>query len=1199
MAGITGDDLLPDDFIPKLDSAIAKSGALDVQLEELANTLRNEVSKGFGELRKELKSVGLGSADAAKKLAQLEARILGLKRNSQEYEKELKKLRTANSAQSKQLTELKAKYESLSTAQRSNTQVVSRASNSIGQLVQRYAGLTAGILLVERSMRMISQQVRAAVESNISLEQAMKEVQAISRATSAQMKALTADADRLGATTEKTAQEVAGLQKELAKLGFNPAEIIASADAILDLSTATGEDLVNSATVSAATLRAFGLQATEMSRVVDVMAGSFVRSGLDLEKFRESMKLVAPIARAANIEIEVTTASLSKLADAGLSGSLAGTALRNLISEMADPTSDLAQRLGFVVDSSDKLIEAFRKLKGEGVTLAEAVQMVDVRARPAFFTIMNNIDAVDALTKEYRSLTGEGERIATLMRDTLANDIEIAESAFDAMRRGLVEGWTPALRDAAQGLATLSEGIRLMNAGSISVTENWGALGYVLRSTGMAIDENLKILGRGFSRLATPFTAFFEGAGTAIEKAKLAEEFRRIGDEVASSMEAVQKSAKLSIDFKPMIAEFRELSNVTDKSNEQMVRMATIRELFEREFGMTALMVDRETQAVSLNTAELERQITAKESEAKTIYATNTARVQEIKSRLQLLELETRTLTKNKNLNDSLVRYSEIQKEVIVLNVELGMKLPFQELANGWSVLTEEGRKYLELQKDIVNATEKTAEAQYGYAIAVAKLEEQRAKIALDNTEDEVSRMAMAEKYMNARLRLLEIEAKAEEASLEDGEENADKRRALEVKTLMAREAILNEYYNTLKVENRKIADLNKAAQEEYLKSVEETGKKLLDYTKKLNQERADAEKALQAELARIGGINDTEYTKAAEELSRISADRVIADYQSELRYSQMTLRARRAMHMGIIEAHKERAAAGKLLTAEEAASLEESLKAIGDIASEQAQRISDAFSQALQGASAIMSEMYRNASVARENELAEVEAAERRKTELAGDNIELQVRAEHEAAQERKRIRRDEAQAEKEMALFNIAINTAQGIMAALAKANPILAGVVAATGLAQSLIVSSRELPAYAVGTENAKGGPSWVGEEGRELVYDKKLGKTYLTPDKATLVNLSKGSVVKTANETDKILKNLENGDENRKISGTLRDLRSDVRGVQHIDQASLENAFEKAVKKIPVTTMNYDKHGYSVYQKRVDHTKKILNKKHGIR
>lgn len=1198
MADITGDSLLPEGFLNQLDQAAAKAGVLDTRMEELANTLRNEVNKGFESLRTELKSVGLGSAQAATKLAQLEARIIGLKRNSKEYEKELKSLRKANGDISKQLTELRTKYDSLSTSQDKVVATTGRTSNAVGGLIQRYAGLTAGLILVERSMRTIQQQVIAAVESNITLEQAMKEVEAISRATSAQMKSLTADADRLGATTEKTAQEVAGLQKELAKLGFNPSEIIASADAIIDLSTATGEDLVKSATVGAATLRAFGLEATEMNRVVDVMSGSFVRSGLDLEKFRESMKLVAPIARAANIEIEVTTAALSKLADAGLSGSLAGTALRNLMSEMADPTSELAQRLGYVVESSDDLIKAFKQLKAEGVTLAEAVQMVDVRARPAFFTIMNNVEAVDALNKEYKSLSGEGQRIATLMRDTLANDIEIAQSSFDAMRRGLVEGWTPAIREATQELTLLSEGIRLYNSGAIETSETAKAAMYTTNAWWESFKNSVVFIRLGEWALLG-YQKMWESTKKTIQDAQVAEEIKRIADEVAGSMEAVKTASSYVTDFRPLIDEFRALENATNKTAEQMTRMEVITNIFQREFGMTAVMVNRETQAIQLNTAELERQINAKEKESKTILATNTNRVNEIKSRLEILKVETQQLANGKQASDILTRYSEIQKEVIALQSELVLKAPFLELANGWSILTAEGRKYAEMQQEILNVTKEAAKEQFDYAVAVAKLEEQRAKHAFDNAQDEITRIDLAEKHMKARLRLLEVEIESERARLAEGEESADKRRALEVKSVMQREAILNDYYNTIKGEEKKLLDLAKQNQEEYVKSVEETGKRILERVKEQNAQRAEAEKALQSELARLQKLNNDEYQKQAASISQISADRVIADYQSTIRYTRMTLTAQKAMHQGIIDAHRRRAEEGQLLTEQEAESLKNSLQELGDISQEQARRIYEAFSVTFQGVSAIVQEVAQNAAAIRRNELAEVERTEQIKTELAGDNTELRIRAEYEAAEARKRIMREEAQAEKDMALFNIAINTAQGIMAALAKANPILAGVIAATGAIQASIVSARELPAYEKGTDSAKGGPSIVGEKGTELVQDKKTGKMFLTPDTATVVNLSKGSVVKTADETKKILQSMENGDDNRRIAGTLRGIETSIVQAATLDQGKLEQAFAKAVQKIPVTTYSQDRRGYTMFEKRQASVRKILNKKHGIR
>ena len=156
-------------------------------------------------------------------------------------------------------------------------------------------------------------------------EAKMSEVKAISGATADQFQKLKANAEQLGASTIFTAKDVAQLQVEFAKLGFTADEITKVTEATLYLAQASGSDLARAAEVAGSTLRGFGLDATETNRVTDVMALSFSRSALDMEKFAQSMKYVAPIANAAGVSLEETTALLGVLANAGISGSQAGT----------------------------------------------------------------------------------------------------------------------------------------------------------------------------------------------------------------------------------------------------------------------------------------------------------------------------------------------------------------------------------------------------------------------------------------------------------------------------------------------------------------------------------------------------------------------------------------------------------------------------------------------------------------------------------------------------------------------------------------------------------------------------------------------------------------------------------------------------------------------------------------------------------
>src|SRR5688572_22023594 len=176
-------------------------------------------------------------------------------------------------------------------------------------------------------------------------EARMSEVRAITGATGDEFKSLERDALRLGAATKFTASEVAELQVAFGRLGFNTKEILDATEATLALAAATGEDLAKSADVAGSTVRGFGLEARETQRVVDVMAASFNKTALGLDNFTESMKYVAPIAAAANVSVEETTALLGVLADNGIRGSSAGTALRKIFGDLSKDGRPFQERL--------------------------------------------------------------------------------------------------------------------------------------------------------------------------------------------------------------------------------------------------------------------------------------------------------------------------------------------------------------------------------------------------------------------------------------------------------------------------------------------------------------------------------------------------------------------------------------------------------------------------------------------------------------------------------------------------------------------------------------------------------------------------------------------------------------------------------------------------------------------------------------
>lgn len=436
-----------------------------------AETAGKQLSEVFGtKLKKEISEISATSKTLASDLAKMTAKMDDYKAKTAGVEKVTKEYRKETERLAKELEKLKTAQEKANKETDKATPSTTKAKTSYAGLAQSMLGVASGAALIHSGVKMLTNQFSLALQSVIAFEKTMKEVQAVSGASGDELKLLTDNANKLGSTTEKTAIQVAEVQKELAKLGFSTPEILLATSAIVDLSTATGEDLVKTAEVAASTIRGFGLEVSDLGRVTDVMTKSFLISALDLEKFRESMKLVAPIASATGIGIEAVTAAMAKLSDTGISGSLAGTAVRNLLSSMADPSEELVQYLGKFdstlkdgIKSSDDFTRALQVLKGANIDLETAVGMVDVRARTAFFTLVNYADDVEYLALELQHLNEETKRTAAIMRDTLANDIEVANSAFDSLRRNLMEELTPAFRQTTQNITEVIEAIRFLS----------------------------------------------------------------------------------------------------------------------------------------------------------------------------------------------------------------------------------------------------------------------------------------------------------------------------------------------------------------------------------------------------------------------------------------------------------------------------------------------------------------------------------------------------------------------------------------------------------------------------------------------------------------------------------------------------------------------------------------------------------------
>lgn len=381
---------------------------------------KNKIISSVAEIKKnntELKNLGLTTKNTVKEL-----KALGL--SSNEIKSQLKQMGAATDNLDNQFSKFR-----------------NGLKNTAKQLFA-FAGITAIISGIGAAFRNAFNIIKT-------FDQAMANVNAITNATKDELKQLRDIAISLGGSTKFTASEVAGLETELGKLGFTTQQIIAATKGITMAAAATGESLQSTAMIVGSVTMAFGLNASETERVADVMAKSFSTSALDLNNFAESIKYVAPIAKQAGVSVEETAALLGVLANNGIKGSMAGTSLRKVFTDL--------------IGTGGTLQDKIKELTKEGLNLADAKDEVGRTAMTTLMILKDNIDTIPGLTKVYQDAAGAAQEMADKQLNTVAGRITILKSTWEGFILSIENGegrFATSLKNMIVGLINAVAGFR-------------------------------------------------------------------------------------------------------------------------------------------------------------------------------------------------------------------------------------------------------------------------------------------------------------------------------------------------------------------------------------------------------------------------------------------------------------------------------------------------------------------------------------------------------------------------------------------------------------------------------------------------------------------------------------------------------------------------------------------------------------------
>lgn len=326
----------------------------------------------------------------------------------------------------------------------------------------------------------------AAVKVASSFDSAMSEVKAISGATGTQFAQLRDKAIEMGAKTKFSATESAEAFKYMAMAGWDTKDMLNSISGVMNLAAASGEDLGTVSDIVTDAMTAFGLAADGTTKVLkngynvevsnaehfsDVLAEASSRSNTNVSLMGATFKYVAPIAGAMGYSIEDTAVAIGLMANAGIKGEQAGTALRSTITRLVKPTKESGtamDALGISVTNSDgsmkSLDDVLRQVRSSMSGLTEdqkasyAAMLAGQEGMSGLLAIVNASDEdYQKLSESIQNCTGASQEMADTMQDNLGGAVTLLKSALESAGITIGERLTPYIRGLAEWITGLVE----------------------------------------------------------------------------------------------------------------------------------------------------------------------------------------------------------------------------------------------------------------------------------------------------------------------------------------------------------------------------------------------------------------------------------------------------------------------------------------------------------------------------------------------------------------------------------------------------------------------------------------------------------------------------------------------------------------------------------------------------------------------
>lgn len=375
---------------------------------------------------------------------------------------------------------------------------VSQAQAQMQQMGNSAQSLSKQMGLIQTAALAVGGAVVAGIGVSVKtagdFEQAMAKVKSISGATGQDFQDLQNVALKLGETTKFTATEAAQGLQYLAMAGFSVKDQVGSLPAVLNMAAAANVDMGVSADIVSNIMTGFGIASENSTYAVDVLVKTMTTANTDLLQLGDAMKYVAPVSTALGFSFEETAAAVAKMSDAGIQGSMAGTALRAGMLRLANPVGRAAkvmQRYGIEVETADGKMKSLPDIidhlnskfgdLGQAEKTAAIASLVGTEAASGFVSLLAvGSDEIRRYTKALEESGGTAQKVADQQMDNLYGSFDKFTSALEGVGVKLGNEFLPHIRSVVDQGTKLVGVISQINPGVI-------ATGFAMAGTSAAI----------------------------------------------------------------------------------------------------------------------------------------------------------------------------------------------------------------------------------------------------------------------------------------------------------------------------------------------------------------------------------------------------------------------------------------------------------------------------------------------------------------------------------------------------------------------------------------------------------------------------------------------------------------------------------------------------------------------------------------